>query len=332
MSGPSVLPSQVGKLVQEVGYPVLLGTYERTPTFFPQFCRVVPDSATSAPRFGHKQTRMVGPAALKGVKPGQPLPSTDMGEGYTWQIATNKYGREISFPIEVLESPTWRQKIGDAAAALGQEWGELAAVVKDQFVAGVLQYGTIAAGNTDYFDNSFPENADPNRGKIYDGKALFATDHPNIGTSSTYANITASLSLSTTNIDTVFTAMKVTNAKDERGNQALIRPDCLIVPPALERSARVIAESTLLPGTANNDLNTFRGQFSVIANPYLTIDSDAWWTCQRGKGLVAIDSGAPVLETALDGTGQNIVIRVRTYFGCGVEDWRYWYAANKATS
>ena len=47
---------------------------------------------------------------------------------------------------------------------------------------------------------------------------------------------------------------------------------------------------------------------------------------------VAIDSGAPVLETALDGTGQNIVIRVRTYFWCGVEDWRYWYAANKATS
>jgi hypothetical protein len=333
--GLSVSLESISALVQDQGYPVMLSSYNRTPAMFPQFCRVVPNSAASFSFQGHKSTRMVGPAGLSPVKPGAALPSTTMAQGYSWQVAIQKYGREISFPVETFETPQWRSVIGDAAQMLGEEWGALSVIAKDTFAAGVLQKGTIAtatATTREYFNNSFPGHQDPNVGYIYDGKAFFAADHPNAGTSTTYSNVTASAALSASTLDAGRVLIAQTNAKDELGKQALIKPNLLICGPSLERTALTLVNSELTPGTSNNDINTLRGQFKVLSNPYLTDDATAWWLGEANRGLVAIDSGVPILETAMDATGQNVVIRVRTYFGCGVEDWRYWAAFDKATS
>ena len=66
---------------------------------------------------------------------------------------------------------------------------------------------------------------------IYDGKPFFASAHPDkVG--NTYANATASGSLTHTNLKTIYTTYTSTNNRDERGQIVTITPDTLLIPPA----------------------------------------------------------------------------------------------------
>jgi hypothetical protein len=90
----------------------------------------------------------------------------------------------------------------------------------------------------------------------------------------------------------------------------------LIVPPALEFTAARIINSTLLPGTADNDSNELkkRRTFTIVVNPHLS-DADAWFLLAADKsrhGLtsytrVPITMGKP-MEDARTG---NMIYKVR---------------------
>ncbi len=59
----------------------------------------------------------------------------------------------------------------------------------------------------------------------------------------------------------------------------------LIVPPALEFTAARILNSTLLPGSADNDTNALknRRKFTLVVNPHLS-DDDTWFLLASDKG------------------------------------------------
>lgn len=332
MPGPSVLIPEVAALVQQEGFPVLLDSYRATPAIWPQFCRTVPNAAAYAPFVGHKQLAMVGAQPLVETPLGQSLSSSNMGPGKTVLTKIRKFAREISFPREVFLNPQWRRIVGGQVTAAALGWGRYGAMAKDQFVAGMLMKGTLTAGSRPFFDNSFGDLADSNAGFIYDGQPMFDGAHTIYGGSSTYSNISTSLALSATNLETAEIAMTATNAKDERGQQILVMPDTLIVPPGLARTANVLVNSELVPGSGNNDINTYRGKYRVVVNPFLTDDATQWILTQSGEFIEAIDSGEPELRVRESADGQSIVVEASTYFGAACVDWRFGYSADKADS
>jgi phage major head subunit gpT-like protein len=72
-------------------------------------------------------------------------------------------------------------------------------------------------------------------------------------------------------------AMKLASEQvDERGLKIQMMPDILVVPRALEYTAKKIIKSAQLPGGNFNDINPMKDQFKVVVLDYLT-DQNNWF-------------------------------------------------------
>lgn len=107
----------------------------------------------------------------------------------------------------------------------------------------------------------------------YDGKALFADDHPLLNGTGTGSNLIAG-TLSDTSLKTASTLMR--KQVDEAGKLVQMQPDTLIVAPDNEWLAYELVRSAQKPGTDLNDINTMRGKYKIVVWDFLT-DPDAWF-------------------------------------------------------
>lgn len=160
----------------------------------------------------------------------------------------------------------------------------------------------------------------------YDGKALFATDHPLINSEATGSNlITGALSRET--LENAILLMHST--PDEAGNLIQLKPDKLIVPPALEDTARRLLHSTLLPGTANNDTNEYmtRSDIEIVVYDYLgkvAGGSDTAWFLQDSKRHELNFFWRKKFEFKWEEDFDTFVSKYRGYcrYSFGYSDWR----------
>ena len=108
-----------------------------------------------------------------------------------------------------------------------------------------------------------------------DGQELCSTVHPraDAGTSQSNASATG-ITLTETNLETGLLAMR--GQLDDKGMRIMAKADTVLVPPALEKDAWEIVNSTGRSGTANNDANYYSGRLKVISWDYLT-SSTAWF-------------------------------------------------------
>ena len=106
---------------------------------------------------------------------------------------------------------------------------------------------------------------------VQDSTALFHTNHGNIYTT------TGAGAPSVATLDTMFTGMATRT--DPSGNTLNLVPKYLIVPRALENTARVLAAAQYNPaGTAGTlPPNPFQGRIEVVADARLDADSAAEW-------------------------------------------------------
>lgn len=108
-----------------------------------------------------------------------------------------------------------------------------------------------------------------------DGKPLFSTKHTRAdgGTAQSNADSTGR-TLTEDNLETVRTnARKIL---DDKGQRIMLKYNRLVVPVDLEKTALVITQSQLKPGSGNNDVNIYQGMFEVISWEYLT-STTAWF-------------------------------------------------------
>lgn len=325
--------TQIQELLENDGYPVMFESYDREAPLYSQIAEVVDVSDAGAPLYGDKLTVMRGVDVFQELEDGNDPEDSTLGKAYTAQAKIRTYSRRIRIPRRVLAA----NRLGEVKASLieaASEWGELARLQKDDFVAGMFQKGTLSLAQPAFFDNSYINNADPNAGFIYDGLPWFDTAHTIGGSSSTFANHVASGSaLTEANLETHLETMTTTNAVDDRGNRIVVRPTHLIVPGGLNFTAQKILRSVQLPGSANNDINPLQGLLIPVKWAALTdsASSAAYWIIEAGKGLRCYDSGAPVLEQYRHMNGDVSIIA--TYnFGATVTDWRRHFCANKAAS
>ena len=327
----SVDVSQVPALIAQDLFPVMFQTYEAQPQVAPQICEMMP---TDGSMYGTKGTVIGGLGAPKIVLDGEEINADTFNQAYTWQCKIVRLARRVDIPKRMMDGSDAAAKVGSLLAQHGKSWGQSFAQTKEERVAAVFQRGTIAAGDKSVFDGSFPDNADPNIGFIFDGKPFFAATgngHVLSANSATPFNLTAALALDSTGLQTVLTAMRTTNAIDDRGQKVMIMPKLLVVPPGLEYTAKTLLNSALVPESANNGINTLQGMLAPVVWRYLTDDTDAWFV-GTGEGVRVYDSGAPEIETQYDAKSQVLSVVAYSYHGVAVTDWRGWYAANKATS
>jgi hypothetical protein len=109
-----------------------------------------------------------------------------------------------------------------------------------------------------------------------DGSALGVTDHASlVGNQSNILATAADLSEAALEDITI----QIMDAKNSRGLQIALQPQCLILPTALVYEGERILKSSLRSGTADNDLNALNSMGVIpkmVVNNYLT-DSDQWF-------------------------------------------------------
>lgn len=136
-----------------------------------------------------------------------------------------------------------------------------------------------------------------------DGKALFASDHPNISGGTWRNQLSVAADLSHAALEQAL--IDIDGFTDDRGLLIGAKGVKLIVPAALRFEAARILKSTLESGTANNDINALRSEAMMpfVVNNYLT-DPDAWFVktdVQDGlKRFQREAPSAPVRENDFD--------------------------------
>ena len=117
-----------------------------------------------------------------------------------------------------------------------------------------------------------------------DGVSLFNTAHVLKGGGTARNTLSASADLTVTSLTNALIDWQ-TQTKVESGQYVMPATDLvLLVPPALEFTADRILNSTLLPGSADNDRNAIKARrnWTLIVSPYFT-DDDTWFLVAGNK-------------------------------------------------
>lgn len=326
--------TQVPSLVDNVGWPLVLKQYGQQDLTYPLLGEVLP--VTDEFLLGEKGQTLTGVGRPKEIEPGQEIPADQFAEGISWFLKTRKFGHRLDMTFEMLRQADAVGRINNLIATHTTKAIQKAVLVKEDFIAGMFQQGTLTAGNKDFFDGTFPNEADPTPKFIYDGQPWFDTTHPLSVGSSTFSNHSVTAALNEANLQAQDTLMSKTSAVDERGERIVNRPDTLLVPTgSLEFTASILLESMLKTGSANNDINTMRGKYNLIAWGALddAASASSWWLGNSSNfGLRIRDSGAPRIGTFIDEKKEVVTVKWVTRFGAAVDDWRGWSAANKAAA
>jgi hypothetical protein len=155
-----------------------------------------------------------------------------------------------------------------------------------------------------------------------DGLPLASTVHVRSDGGSTQSNASATgITLTESNLETARIAAR--QQLDDKGMIIQTMPDTIVVPVDLEKTAMILVDSQMRPGTADNDVNVYAGKFKVIAWEYLTVNGTLWFLLDSRqhklqwfwrvrpefKQDVAFDTGMALFKT-------------RTRFSNGFSDWR----------
>jgi len=152
--------------------------------------------------------------------------------------------------------------------------------------------------------------------KCFDGQYFIDTDHP-VGDSTVSNKGTVALSAATqaaaiASLGAARTAMR--KFKDEQGRPLGIRPKVLVVPPALEDVANVLANNDKLE---DGKPNPYKGTIEVLVLDRATSDT-AWFlldTSRPVKPFIYQERKKPVFVQQIDPEADNVYLRKKFLFG-----------------
>jgi len=160
-----------------------------------------------------------------------------------------------------------------------------------------------------------------------DSQALCASGHTYVGTDTTVSN-TGTTALSQTALEA--TRLLMRGFTDETDNLVTARMDTILVPPALEETARVIVGTDKDVGSANNDINFSRGKYKIIVWDYLN-DSNNWFAMdsRMTKMFLKWFNRIPI-EFNKDKDFDTYIAKWSTYtrYSYGFSDFKFIYGHN----
>ena len=305
-------------------YDYFFEVYDQKDTVYDKIFKEEPSDAAF-----EQSTTVVGMGKLLLKPENEPIIFRQPQEGYTTYGINNTFADGIEISMEAVDD---HQRIDNLVRAAAQTWAEAVRWTKEKFYADTFNLGGKTAGDATFRNviaGVLEQNAD---GLQYDGKPLINLSN-NLRSSKgggTYYNGLA-LPLTQPNLITAVQLMQATNNRNERDEIVSIVPDTLVVPPALQYTARVILNSTLLPGTVNNDINALAGMMKLVVWDYLS-GSTSWFVMKAGSGIVAQNRKEPVIDFYEDQDTKSYKANIVTRFGRRVDNWRYLVGSNAATS
>lgn len=161
-----------------------------------------------------------------------------------------------------------------------------------------------------------------------DGKPLCSVGHPRKDEGTAQSNASATgLALSEPNLETGRTALR--RQLDDRGLPMAIGSGQLIllVPDSLEKTAQIIAKSTKRSGTANNDLNIYDGNVTVISTKWINSQnggSDTQWFLVDSMFSPFIFYKRRGIRTSvyMDNKNKNTIYDISARWSVGNKNWR----------
>lgn len=196
--------------------------------------------------------------------------------------------------------------------------GQQAAMYPDDLILDLVEGGTSAS--------------------CFDGQYFFDTDHPiNIDkpADGVQANRFTNKALSAANYGSVRASMMRLKGADGRPLQ--VKPTHLVVPPALEETARLILNADFIPNASGNatQTNVWKGSAELIVWDRLTSDS-TWYLLDLSKGIrpfVFQNRKAPEFAYLTQPTAENVFFRKKFVYGVdarGNAGYALWFLAARA--
>lgn len=172
-----------------------------------------------------------------------------------------------------------------------------------------------------------------------DGKALASTAHPRVdgGTAQSNASST-SIAFSEANLETGRLAL-LKQLQDDGTPIAFSGPMYLVVPIALEKTAKIVTGSELRSGTANNDKNIYNGgAIQVLSSIWLDATSggsDTQWqlVAPDVAKLYLVMRNGPDMDQSVNSNTKSTLFDVILDFSEGSADWHgVWFSKGDATA
>ncbi len=202
-----------------------------------------------------------------------------------------------------------------------------------------------AAKWKDQMTESFLRNANAIIG--YDGKAVFATDHPVNGgdvaggpTGTAMSNLRVNTALTYDNY--VAERARMMSYVGEDGKPLAVVPNLLVVPPQLEGMAKLILEADFISNIAGNTTasqnNTYKGSAQILVVPELADKPNNWWlfdTKKVVKPIIHQIRQNPTFTYLTSPTDSNVFFQDRFVYGCkakGAAAESLWFLSLAATS
>jgi len=252
---------------------------------------------------------------------GEDLQADSPIESYTIICKNRSFGRLVRMSYETVKDA---KKVGNMLSATVGTWGKQLPITKEKFYVKFFNNGV---AGSDVFNNSITgviEDATGNN--IYDNDKFFSTSHTSkAGTD--YSNYDSTNNLTHDNLKSTYLIYTNTNNRDERDDIFDLSPDVLVIPPALKFTAQEILNSSLIPGSNDNDTNVLNSIITPMEWSYLTSTTE-WFMGKKKQGLLATDREDVSLDFWQDETSKDYFASIFTRFGGCVTNFRYWYRSN----
>jgi phage major head subunit gpT-like protein len=148
-----------------------------------------------------------------------------------------------------------------------------------------------------------------------DGLALFSTLHKSLNGSTWSNRSAADGALSASTLRQGF--LDFENTLSDRGIQQVQAPKILLVPPALEYTARELVHSTYTPEDNNNSINALQSRnLKIVMDPFLT-SSTAWFLLGDDNPIITFMRRSP--KFAQDGDFETGDAKFKGTFRMSVE-------------
>lgn len=260
-----------------------------------------------------KDSSISGLGRLVKTGEGVAFPNDTLYQGYDTTYAHEKYALKTSITKEMVQDDQYRMV---EARAKGLAIAANRSVEKS--AADVFNYGfTVGGGGDAQFQSGG------------DAVALFSASHPRTDGGTAQSN-TDTMDLAEDSLESVLLSMRST--VDDRGQLMLVKPDTLLIPPALEKEANILLQTTGRPGTANNDINPYKGRLNVIVWDFISAaaggSDTAWFVLDKGQHqLNWFWRQKPELDRNVDFDTKNIEYSIDARWSNGFSAWRGVYGS-----
>lgn len=294
----SAIRANFGDLLEPGFRKIFDDNFKEYPEQYSQIFKV-----STSSKQDEKDSAVTGFGLMEEHTESQPLVYADVQQGYDVTYTHKTFRKGFSISREMYEDDQYNV-MKKKPAALARS----ARRTIEYFAAAVLNN----AFSTSYLGG--------------DSKPLCSTIHPCAvgagGSAQSNASATG-ITLTEANLKTALLAMR--GQKDDKDMKIQVRATHLIVPPALEHTAKVLLQTQLLPGSGNNDINTLKGELTLVVYDWLT-STTAWYLMDKNQAeLNFFWRVRPEFKQDENFDTDAALFKARMRFSCGWSDWRgFW--------